>query len=94
MKKFKGTKDSVCNECYDNGFKGSPCPHIDVQQHQDDIKAGVQVGETEVRDSMCEYWYQRGKDETISRIKAVGATCDDVDLVTVAKILNKLTLDI
>jgi hypothetical protein len=38
--KIKGTKDSVCNECYDNGFKGSPCPHIDVQQYQEDIEAG------------------------------------------------------
>ena len=30
--KFKGTKESVCNDCYDDGFKGSPCPHIEVEE--------------------------------------------------------------
>jgi hypothetical protein len=30
--KYKGTKDSVCNDCYDDGFKGSPCPHIEVEE--------------------------------------------------------------
>jgi hypothetical protein len=31
-KKIKGTKDSVCNDCYDDGFKGSPCPHIEDEE--------------------------------------------------------------
>ena len=32
LKKIKGTKDSVCNDCYDDGFKGRPCPHIEVEE--------------------------------------------------------------
>jgi hypothetical protein len=34
--------------------------------------------------------YEKARVELLSQIKAIGATCDDVDLVCVAQIINKL----
>jgi hypothetical protein len=32
--KYKGTKNSVCNDCFDDGFKGAPCPHIELDTQE------------------------------------------------------------
>jgi hypothetical protein len=45
--------------------------------------------ETEVRDGMCEYWYQRGKDEIISLIYSMILN-KEVDDVEASKIINKI----
>jgi hypothetical protein len=92
---------SKCCECpadldIADGFECSKCHEPCEVISMIDTPYGV-PREEEVRDSMCDYWYKRGRDdekiELLSKIKGLGAK-EDVDLVTVAKIINRLTLNI
>jgi hypothetical protein len=51
--------------------------------------AGGVPKEEEVRDSMCEYWYQRCRAEIISLIYSM-INNNEVDDVEASKIINKI----
>jgi hypothetical protein len=71
----------------------------DIKQYQEDIKAGVDVGGHETMHGWCcacpydqielNHRLQVQKAEILSTIKGVGLE-EGIDLVTIAKIINKL----
>jgi hypothetical protein len=67
-----------CSKCHE------PCEVIAMI----DTPYGV-PREEEVRDSMCDYWYKRGRDETISLIYSM-MNNKEVDDVEASKIINKI----
>lgn len=87
MNKIKGTAKSVCNDCYDDGFKGFPCPHIEVVDKTEQIReeflkthlgCPCHDGEScgcEYREEISDWWIQKLEEQKQEAHEANNGWC-------------------